>query len=123
MAHQDQHVWDGDNIRLIPHRHGGLKVVGSVLHVGHSVVGMKRDVVLLDAFPGEHFERKTLDVLCFLYVGRWDRFKMLGKSGPLIFLRFYSQRGARGTREHVQTWSHKAENGGHLGNNRDAIKM
>lgn len=74
-AHQNQHVWDGDNIRLIPHRHGGLKVVASVLPVRHSAVGMKCDVVFLDAFSGKHFERKnTFMFLSLLYVCQWDSF-------------------------------------------------
>lgn len=85
-AHQNQHVWDGDNIRLIPHRHGGLKVVASVLPVRHSVVGMKCDVVFLDAFSGKHFEGKTLYVLRLLYVCQWDSFKMLSKSRPFTFM-------------------------------------
>lgn len=122
-AHQNQHVWDGDNIRLIPHRHGGLKVVGSVLPVRHSVVGMKCDVVLLDLFSGKHFERKTLDVFYAFYMfASGTVLKCSANLGRLLSC-FCSQRGAQGTREHVQTWSHKAENNGHLGNNRDTIKM
>lgn len=58
MAHQNQHVWNGDNVRLIPHRHAGLKVVASVFPVGHREVRMKCDVVFLDAFPEKHFKRK-----------------------------------------------------------------
>lgn len=84
-AHQNQHVWDGDNIRLIPHRHGGLKVVGSVLPVGHCVVGVKCDVVFLDAFSEKHFERKTLlHFMQFLCLPE-SQFKMLSKSRPFTF--------------------------------------
>lgn len=50
MAHQHQHVWDRDHIRLVPDGHRRLKVVPSVFPVGHCVVLVKCDVVLLDAF-------------------------------------------------------------------------
>lgn len=78
-THQNQHVWNGENIRLLPHRHGGLKVVASVLPVRHCVVGMKCDVVFLDVFSEKHFEGKTLYFVRFmcLPVGQ---FKMLSKS-------------------------------------------
>lgn len=66
-AHQNQHVWNGDNISLIPHRHAGLKVVASVLPVRHCVVGMKRDVVFLDAFSEKHFKREKHFSLCFFF--------------------------------------------------------
>lgn len=49
-THQHQHVWDRDHIRLVPYGHGWLKVVPSVFPVGHCVVFVKCDVVLLDAF-------------------------------------------------------------------------
>lgn len=58
MAHQHQHVWNGDNVGLVPHRHGRFKVVASVFLVRHRVVGMKCDVVFLDVFSEEHFKRK-----------------------------------------------------------------
>lgn len=47
-----QHVGDGDDVRLVPGRHGRLKVVAPVFHVGHCVVVVEGDVVLLDAFSG-----------------------------------------------------------------------
>lgn len=52
MSYQHQHVWNSDNIRLVPNRHGGLKVVLSVFHVGHCVVEMECDVVLLTVLSG-----------------------------------------------------------------------
>lgn len=78
-AHQNQHVWNGDNIRLIPHRHGGLKVVSSVLPVRHCVVGMKCDVVFLDVFSEKHFQEKTPYFMHFMRLPV-DQFKMLSKS-------------------------------------------
>ena len=48
-TYKDQHVWNGDNIRLVSYRHAPLKVVASVLLVGHCVVGMESDVLFLDA--------------------------------------------------------------------------
>lgn len=50
MAYQHQHVWNCDIIGFVSCRHGRLKVVTSVFQVGHCVVGMKCDVVFLDAF-------------------------------------------------------------------------
>lgn len=82
-AHQNQHVWNSDNIRLIPHRHGGLKVVASVLPVRHCVVGVKCDVVLLDVFSEKHFEGKKT-ILCMLCVFQSDRLKCSATLGCLL---------------------------------------
>lgn len=67
MAHQHQHVWNGDNVGLVPHRHGGFKVVASVFHVRHRVVGMKCYVVFVDAFSEKYFKRKNITFFAFYY--------------------------------------------------------
>lgn len=58
-SYQHQHVGNHDNIRLVPYRHARLEVVLSVFPVGHGEVGMKRDVVLLDALPGKKKRKET----------------------------------------------------------------
>lgn len=52
MSYQHQHVWNCDNIRLVPSRHGGLEVVLSVFPVGHCTVGMECNVFLLTLLSG-----------------------------------------------------------------------
>lgn len=59
--YQHQHVGDGDDVRLVAGRHGRFKVVSSVFPVGHCVVVVEGDVVLLDAFSGktnQHFNKE-----------------------------------------------------------------
>lgn len=67
-THQHQHVWNGDDIGLVPHRHGRFKVVASVFLVRHRVVGMKCDVVFLDAFSERFKGEKILDFKQFVYL-------------------------------------------------------
>lgn len=57
-SYQHQHVWNGDDVGLVPHRHAGLEEVPPVLLVRHRVVGMKCDVVLLTAFPESQGNKK-----------------------------------------------------------------
>lgn len=62
MAYQHQHVWNRDNIGLVPCRHGWLEVVCSVFPVGHCVVGMKCDVVFLDAFSDNKKKKRKSNI-------------------------------------------------------------
>lgn len=47
-------------------------MVLSVFLVGHSEVGMKRDVVLLDALPGKNEKRQAFKRVLVLFLPRHD---------------------------------------------------